>query len=167
MSRKISHRALKVVLDYDPESGVFQWAVGHRLAGRVAGHKSWLGYVTINIDGKTYTAHRLAWFYVHGCWPRHQVDHINRNGYDNRIANLRDVPGWVNAQNRPSERLGRNGTRCKHLPGAHRVLGAWVSRIHSRRNIYELGTFESEEEAHLMYLISRPLFHKGFISHER
>ena len=41
--------------------------------------------------GKTHTAHRLAWFWTHGYWPT-EIDHINRDRTDNRLANLRDVP---------------------------------------------------------------------------
>ena len=56
----------------------------------MAGSVHSTGYVRIGIDGRKYTSHRLAWLYVHGVWPSDQIDHINRNRSDNRIANLRE-----------------------------------------------------------------------------
>jgi len=34
---------------------------------------------------------RLAWFLYYGDWPKHTIDHINKNSLDHRIENLRDV----------------------------------------------------------------------------
>lgn len=65
-------------------------------AGEIAGSFDKYGYITIGIDGKYYKAHRLAWFYVHGLWPKEQIDHINLIKDDNRINNLRCA---TNSQN--------------------------------------------------------------------
>jgi hypothetical protein len=51
------------------------------------------------IDGKLYGAARLAWLYVHGEWPKNQIDHINRLRDDNRLVNLRDVTHTENCNN--------------------------------------------------------------------
>jgi len=48
---------------------------------------------------KTYAAHRVAWFLHHGAWPMGEIDHINGNAQDNRIANLRDVTHKENTRN--------------------------------------------------------------------
>jgi hypothetical protein len=52
------------------------------------------------LDRKLYSAARLAWLYVHGEWPKNQIDHINRVRDDDRLVNLRDVTRTENQNNR-------------------------------------------------------------------
>jgi hypothetical protein len=96
------HKQLLEQLQYDPETGIFRWrfARGYLPAGRLAGSRRKGGYLQVGFGGRTHTAQRLAWFYVHGTWPANHIDHINRNRSDNRIANLRDVSPKRNAANR-------------------------------------------------------------------
>ncbi len=49
------------------------------------------GYLILKIKQQQYKAHRLAWFLYYGDFPQKEIDHINRNRTDNRIANLREV----------------------------------------------------------------------------
>ena len=65
----------------------------------VAGSLHPTGYIFINLFRKRYSAHRLAWFYVYGIWPKNDIDHINRSCADNRILNLRDVTKSKNQHN--------------------------------------------------------------------
>lgn len=60
------------------------------------------------------TAHRVVFAIVHGHWPRHEVDHINRDRSDNRPINLRDVTHALNCGN-ISGRTKRSG-RCLPPP---------------------------------------------------
>jgi hypothetical protein len=91
MLRPLTAERLREQLRYDAETGVFTRRVGsgHARAGDMAGTVHSTGYVRISIDGGKYTAHHLAWLYVHGVWP-YQIEHINRKRSDNRIANLRE-----------------------------------------------------------------------------
>jgi hypothetical protein len=41
-------------------------------------------------------AHRLVWLYVHGRHPTREIDHVNGNPTDDRIANLRQCSGLPN-----------------------------------------------------------------------
>lgn len=81
---------LRELLDYDPETGVFRWKEPRRKCrvGEVAGSLRKDGYVKIQVDGRFYQAHRLAWLCVYGVWPS-AIDHIDGNRANNAIANLR------------------------------------------------------------------------------
>ena len=99
---------LREVLDYDPSTGAFTNRIKRigAIVGRQTGTVSRYGYTHIRIDGVTYRAHRLAWLYMNGAWPNHQIDHINGVRGDNRIANLRDLPEGLNQQNRRTGKVG-------------------------------------------------------------
>lgn len=92
----LSADALKSRLSYDPETGVFRRLSTGRKAGTVRPN----GYIQIGVDGKLYRAHRLAWLLVHGHFPESDIDHINRDRADNRIANLRLATRSENMCNR-------------------------------------------------------------------
>lgn len=115
----MDHKTLTDLLSYDPETGLFRWRVGRR-CGRGIGHvvnrigdvAGWTrpdGYVQIQINGRPYYAHRLAWFYVNG-EPVPEIDHRNRNRTDNRIENLRPTTRRDNNHN-ATPRPGITGAR--------------------------------------------------------
>lgn len=82
-------------VSYDPETGAFT------RSGRPFGsfsHPS--GYGVLTMFGNQYRMHRVAWALHYGEWPANQIDHINRDRSDNRIANLRDATSRENNANR-------------------------------------------------------------------
>ncbi len=103
---------LRDVLRYDPVTGNFVWLVsmGRARVGAIAGRLLDDGskkYLQIGVHKKVYMAHRLAWFYMHGQWPD-QIDHINGNGLDNSLPNLRNVSLDENRKN--LRRMSRNSS---------------------------------------------------------
>lgn len=108
---EITAERLREVLSYDPDTGVFIWKIStsQLRAGAIAACKTSKGYIRIKIDRQTYAAHRLAWFYVHGEWPKNQLDHRNGIRDANWIANLREATNAENAQNRARRRDNKSG----------------------------------------------------------
>ena len=93
---------IREFLIYCPLTGQFKWKIrsGKAVAGAIAGKTTARGYRMLLVKGKSYQAHRAAWFFMYGEWPIGQIDHINRCPTDNRIANLRVVTGSENCRNK-------------------------------------------------------------------
>lgn len=106
-------------------------------------------YVRIYFQGRHYAAHRLMWLWYHGAMPKRplEIDHINGNGLDNRIANLRLVTRRENCQNKKRHREGK-------LIGAvhNSVVDKWEARIHENGKQRYIGLFDTEREAHEAYM---------------
>ena len=151
---------LREVLDYDPETGVFVRKVAKRgcRAGSVAGSVMKIGYVEIGVNGERHLAHRLAWFWVHGVLPNGYIDHIDGDKANNRIANLRDVDQTVNMQNLKTAR--RDNTSCGLL-GVCPNRKRWAAQIIVKGVTYHLGTFDTPEQAHQVYIGAKRLLHSG------
>ena len=144
---------LKEVLHYSPETGEFQWKVKpskNRTTGCTVGTKAKSGYLAICIDYRIHLAHRLAWLYVTGFYPSHNIDHIDGDKLNNRFSNLRDVPQQINLQNQRGSGLG---TSLKK--------GKYRANIGLNGVTYHLGTFATQDEAHDAYLSAKRLFHPG------
>jgi hypothetical protein len=142
----ISQNELKQLFDYNSETGVFTWLKDNyskKLIGVKSGSLHKDGYIRIIINRKSYLAHRLAWLYVYGEWPKNQIDHINGIRSDNIINNLRDVTSSENNLNRSCHRLGK-------LIGCHycKREQKWVSQITINNKQKKLGYFNTELEAH-------------------
>jgi hypothetical protein len=103
------------------------------------------GYVAIRIDGRKFQAHRLAWFYVNGKWPKDQIDHANGVRHDNRIVNLREATQAENSQNEHAIR--RNNT--SGVPGVFWVksTGRWLVRLVLDEKRTYVGVFKRKADA--------------------
>jgi len=83
----------------------------------------------------------FAW--VNGRWPIHgmEIDHIDRNPFNQRWYNLREVTRRQNMQNTSRSRGGayKNGRR-------------WCATILLNNQAHRLGSFSTEKEARAAYL---------------
>lgn len=144
---------LKELLTYDPVSGVFRWRVGRgrqrasSIAGTISVRKNGRAYVRINISGKIYSAHRLAFLFMTGVWPPNEVDHARGDGTDNSWANLRLA---TKAQNQGNRRKSRNNTTGFKSVSV-RANGRFYAYIMVNGKQKHLGYFDSPELAHAAY----------------
>ena len=96
--------------------------------------------------------HRLAWFISYGKFPDGEIDHINQNKTDNRIANLRDVPKEINQ---------RNGTRKSNntsgVPGVtwHKQHRKWYAQVNTNGKHHFVGLFIELSDAEAAVRIFR------------
>lgn len=137
----LTQSILKSRFRYDPTSGLFF----SRSARRVVGNRMRDGYLRIEIGGRSYMAHRLAWLYMTGDWPTDQIDHANLDKTDNRIANLRLSDLRLNAGNCRRRRAGLKGATF------HKQTGRWQASIKSFGRSKYLGLFDTEQAAHDAY----------------
>lgn len=135
----LTQERLKEVLSYCERSGAFSRL---RKPGIPVGHVG--RYLQISIDGASYYAHRLAWLYVHGEFPANTVDHINGDGLDNRIANLRAASWAENQQNVGVRRDNTSGHPGVWWNAARRK---WQAGIKADGRLKYLGLFASVEDA--------------------
>jgi hypothetical protein len=151
---------LKTLLSYNSDTGVFTWnkrGSGVKKDGS-AGWKDTKGYVKIEIGGKAYAAHRLAWLMVYGVEPSNQIDHIDGNKSNNAISNLREA---TNAQNKQNIRKARADNKCGLLGAYWYKAGrTWRSEIGHNGKSYFLGNFPTAELAHLSYVDAKRRLHE-------
>lgn len=148
----LTSKRLFEVLDYEPSTGVFRWKLRSM---EVAGTINWNGYRRIQIDSKRYQASRLAWFYAHGWWPSQDIDHVNGIRDDNRIVNIRCVSRSENLQN---QRRAKSHNKVGLL-GVMKKGNRFRARIGAEHKYYNLGWFDTAEEAHARYLNAKRLLH--------
>jgi len=167
MTAAVEVERLKEVIEYDSATGQFTWrqdlGAGRPKAGDAAGlaHTSALGckHIRIKIDGRRYYAHRLAWLYVHGAWPADRIDHIDGNGLNNRLANLREATHAENLRNRGKQKNNSSGFKGVYWD---RRGGKWRAQIMLNNRMKSLGSFETKEAAHDSYCAACAAFHGKF-----
>lgn len=108
-------------------------------------------YVTIQINGEKVRRGRLVFFYINGKFPDPCIDHINGDSTDDRPENLRQATYTQNAWNHKTR------AKVKNLPMGVRLTpkGRFSARISYYKKLITLGTFDTPEEAHQVYLGKR------------
>lgn len=152
----ITQAELKTQLTYDPDTGVFRWAVGQpgKTLNSVAGGKSTAGYRVICVNYVQYRAARLAWLYMTGEHPD-VIDHFDGDRLNDAFSNLRNVSTLLNTQNRHKA----NSNSLSGLIGALKGYKGWRARIRINGKRVDLGTYQTPEEAHEVYMRAKRLHH--------
>jgi hypothetical protein len=107
-------------LEYEPDTGRLLWTVyrGGRCGkpGEEAGSVKHCGrYRSFVLNHKRYYTHRVVWEMVNGPIPKGMcIDHIDGNGLNNRIENLRVTTLSSNQRNRALVRTTKTGIHGVH-----------------------------------------------------
>ena len=137
---------IKKYLRYDAETGKIFWKLNKGGNGKAGNEAGWMNkfYHRITINRKTYHAHRIAWLLTYGSWPVDQIDHINGNKKDNRLANLRNVSNRENSRNKKIYKNNTSGTLGVSFDKSKQ---GYVASIMIKGKHKNLGVFKNKEEA--------------------
>lgn len=139
---------LRIFFELNPRSpSGISWTncTQRRIApGSPAGRINQEGYYNVQLQGKTYLAHRIVWALSRNSDPGPlQVDHIDGNRNNNDPANLRLVTNRANNQNKTNH--------SRHGIGVKTMGSKFQARIRVKGKLIHLGTFSTVEEASLAY----------------
>ena len=112
------------------------------------------GYMTIllykNGTRESCKVHQLIITTFCGKQPKsHQVDHIDRNPFNNKLDNLRFVTRAQNRMNTEKQQGRRQDS--SQFKGVSRNKNRWRARICKDKDVVWLGNFEKEEDAARAY----------------
>jgi HNH endonuclease len=161
LSKSLSAARLREVLDYNKDTGDFIWSISMSstgLKGDLAGVIAPDGYQRIRVDGRLYSAHRLAMLYIEGKMPPDRVDHIDWNKSNNAFSNLRHASASENAQNQHKAQSNNkaSGLLGVYWDGKREVWGAKVNHLGTQ---HHGGFHATPKAAHQAYLHLKQQLH--------
>lgn len=147
---------LPLALRYDADEGKLYWrdewwpkSRTTNTVGAMDGTKrSPTGYVRFEHRGRRFMVHRVIWFMHHGEWPDGEIDHIDGNGLNNHISNLRVVDHKANMYNRPMYRCNKTGYKGVSKNARENLYRAQISKD---RVPYKIGSFACPIDAARAY----------------
>ncbi len=102
-------------------------------------------YYTTRINNKNYQLHRILWVYHYGFIPKDkQIDHIDHNGLNNRLSNLRIVTHQENGKNVKMHKDNTSGVMGVYW---HKQVNKWMAYIRINGKLIYLGLFVDKGEA--------------------
>ena len=172
MKRSLTADELRNLLHYEPTTGVFTWLrtdsrppnwnalyVGKR-AGYINKH---LGrrLIAILVNGKKtrFYAALLAWLYMTGEWPQHEVDHRSTDSADDSWDNLRAATSSQNKCNRKGNRTSALGVKGIHFDKSRQK---YLAQICLGKTRHHLGRYDTIEEAAAAYATAAAELHGEF-----
>ena len=160
----ITPKVVRELLDYSPETGVFTWrdrgacwfsskgswrVWNSRYAGSRAGsvsidRRTGYQFRRIVILGRIYKEHHIAWMLMTDEPLPEEIDHENRDGTDNRWANLRASTHAKNGRNQSMYRRNTSGVSGVNW---HKGHDRWQARCMTDGKSHHLGYFDDLDEA--------------------
>lgn len=150
--------------NYFPESGLIthksrddkpEWRNRKYAGSRAFTTESTFGYLQGIIDGKSCSAHIAAWCLHYNEWPDGEVDHIDRDRKNNRIANLRVVSRSENVRNRGTFRNNRSGYTGVYY---RKRDSRWIAYINRDGKRTHLGYHNCVTSARIAYALAANMY---------
>jgi len=163
---RITAERLRELMTYDPETGIFIWKTSggrgptsHRSGEVINQAPTSDGYLRIVISGVAYGLHRLAFLYMRGRYPAHEIDHRDLNRSNNCWSNLREA---THSQNQANKRgYSRSRSRLKGVTWRPERQ-QWRSRLFKDGKNHYLGLFNCPAAAHFAYVVAADIHHGEF-----
>jgi hypothetical protein len=155
----LTQSRLKELFNYCPESGAFtRLASCKGVKAGLSGSNDGKGYLLIRVDGKKYKSHRLAFLYMTGEFPPHDVDHVNGVRDDNRWENLHAATRSENCKNQKLYNTNKSGYMGV---GWNKRAGKWHARYRISNKLHHLGYFADINDAVSARATVSHLFHEN------
>ena len=145
---KLTDKEISESFEYDAETGfIYTIICGERVRKEIRStfkHGTNTHYLITCHRANRFLSHRLAWFLYHRKWPENHIDHINQDGCDNRIVNLRDVSRSENLKNARRSKNNKSGVTGVSW---HKTAKKWHAQISVNNVVTHLGLFKEIEDA--------------------
>jgi len=148
----ITHERVKELFDYHPDGELIRKIrASNQPAGKVLGcislAKDEKYYKIAMINYKFYSLHQLIYFYHHKSWAK-RIDHIDGNGLNNKIENLREC---TQSQNIANSKIGKANTSGFKGVTYRKDTNKWQAAIMLNGKHISLGSYEEKEDAAKAY----------------
>lgn len=152
----ITQEYLKECFDYNPDTGILTWKVrprhhfktdasfkmmNKRLANKQAGsiftsnrNKKKTYYWGTRLKNKSRLIHRLIWKMIFNEWPE-VIDHIDGNGLNNRLSNLRNVSKLENQKNHSIHSHNTSGIMGVSFVSGRNKWESYISKNNKKINL--------------------------------
>lgn len=160
----ISYEQLDKLLEYNEDTGLIKWKekTGARckngwFAGTVSKGDDGYDCLTIKLNRINYRVSRIVWYLKTREWPTDEIDHKNRNSFDNKWHNLREATSLQNNFNKKvlnNNKLGIKGVNRRH--------GRYVAQITIYGTKVHLGLYNTAQEAGWAYEFVAKALHECF-----
>lgn len=178
--RSISADMIRAWFDYEPSSGILRYrprthptsklwnAIFAKRVGRRAGTVQQVGstltdrrIISLGHNGKMLSAPvaAVAFIWVTGKWPAHEMDHRDHNTLNDRWCNLREATKAQNLCNRRVLRKTKSGYK-----GVYEKNGRYRASITSKKVARHIGAYSTPIAAALAYDAEALRLHGPFAS---
>ena len=161
----VTQEELKKLMNYNPLTGLFTWLVprgGRALKGAIAGTIN-KGYTDITLKGKRHGAHRLAFLYMTGKFPKDCVDHIDSDRGNNKWYNLREATTQQNAWNGKLKTNNTSGHKNVYWSKSSKKWSVMIRAEGCRKFI---GYYRDLNEASSAAATARQKYHGEYARHD-
>lgn len=140
-------KRLNELFRYNPKTGQLIRRVtvsSNAKEGDIAGTIQGAEYFEVGIDGTRHYCHTVIWAMTHNMWPKKQIDHVDQNGRNNKLDNLREVTQAEQEQNKP---LRQDNTSNVTGVSWDKGKNKWQAYINKNSKRNHLGFFTTFIEA--------------------